>query len=159
MSDTIEPPAPQMDTGSAPPAASGGRRRIVGGARFVVTFLLANAGMYAIFQGMQQIVLPSQIAALDAEGKVGAYGIMASIGAAAAAIGNPVFGALSDRTRSRFGRRTPWILISAIVALVLLAVHHSAARPAPPRLVASHPCLALGCTYDARTHARVGACV
>ncbi|MDL9977969.1 MFS transporter [Microbacterium sp. ASV49] len=119
MSDTTQPAGIQQ---SAAPATSAGAPKIIGGARFVVTFFLANAGMYAIFQGMQQIVLPTQIAAIDPSGKVAAYGILASIGAAAAAIGNPVFGALSDRTRSRFGRRAPWLLISAIVALVLLAI-------------------------------------
>ncbi|WP_344751614.1 MFS transporter [Gryllotalpicola koreensis] len=96
--------------------------KIVGGARFLSTFFLANAGMFAIFQGMQQILLPGQIAALDSAGKVGAYGVLASIGALAAAVGNPIFGALSDRTRSRFGRRTPWLLASAVIATLLLAV-------------------------------------
>lgn len=122
MSDTTQPASihPDATPGGAP--RPGSAPKIIGGARFVVTFLLANAGMYAIFQGMQQIVLPSQIAAIDPTGKVGAYGVLASIGAAAAAIGNPVFGALSDRTRSRFGRRAPWLVISAVVALVLLAL-------------------------------------
>lgn len=96
--------------------------QMIGGMRFLIGFLLANAGMYAIFQGMQQIILPTQIAAIDPEGKVGAYGILASIGALAAAVGNPLFGALSDRTRSRFGRRAPWLLLSAVAALLLLAV-------------------------------------
>ncbi|WP_223693651.1 MFS transporter [Leifsonia poae] len=119
MSDTIQPvPAPIQTSDSAAPPPG----KIAGGARFLSTFFLANAGMYAIFQGMQQIVLPTQIAAIDEGGKVGAYGLLASIGALAAAIGNPVFGALSDRTRSRFGRRTPWLLIAAIVAALLLAL-------------------------------------
>ncbi|MEQ6896005.1 MFS transporter [Microbacterium sp. KR10-403] len=118
MSDTTQPA-----TGDpVAPANSLPDGKIIGGARFLTTFLLANAGMYAIFQGMQQIVLPSQIALIEPEGKVGAYGVLASIGALAAAIGNPLFGALSDRTKSRFGRRAPWLLITAIVALVLLAV-------------------------------------
>ena len=119
MSDT---PQPAHVPPAAPPQVMSASPKIIGGTRFVVTFLLANAGMYAIFQGMQQIVLPSQIAAIDPDGKVGAYGILASIGAAAAAVGNPLFGALSDRTRSRFGRRTPWLVISTVVALTLLAV-------------------------------------
>jgi len=113
MSDTIQPVAEAV---AAPTA------KIIGGARFLSTFFLANAGMYAIFQGMQQIVLPGQIAALDNAGKIGAYGTLASLGALAAAIGNPVFGALSDRTRSRFGRRAPWLLVSAIVATLMLAL-------------------------------------
>lgn len=96
--------------------------RIIGGARFLTTFVLANAGMYAVFQGMQQIVLPSQIALIDPDGKVGSYGALASIGALAAAVSNPLFGMLSDRTRSRFGRRTPWLILTAFAALGFLAV-------------------------------------
>ncbi|MCI0158049.1 MFS transporter [Leifsonia shinshuensis] len=116
MSDPIQPTATAPAAADAPPA------KIVGGARFLSSFFLANAGMYAVFQGMQQIVLPSQIAAIDDGGKVGAYGVLASVGALAAAIGNPVFGSLSDRTRSRFGRRAPWLLISAVIAVLLLAL-------------------------------------
>ncbi len=39
-------------------------------------------------------------------------------------VANPLFGAFSDRTTSRFGRRVPWVLMGAIlgaVALVALA--------------------------------------
>ncbi|GAA5201904.1 MFS transporter [Microbacterium jejuense] len=123
MSDTTQPAGVRTD--AAPDSTgspSAGSPKIIGGARFVVGFLLANAGMYAIFQGMQQIVLPSQIAMLDPDGKVATYGVLASIGAAAAAIGNPVFGSLSDRTRSRFGRRAPWLIVSSVAALLLLAL-------------------------------------
>lgn len=101
---------------TATPERAPGKDKIIGGARFLSTFFLANAAMYGVFQGMQQILLPSQIAAIDPVGKVVSYGILASIGALVAAVGNPLFGSLSDRTRSRFGRRSPWLLISAIVA-------------------------------------------
>jgi MFS family permease len=43
-------------------------------------------------------------------------------------VANPLFGALSDRTTSRFGRRLPWVVAGALLgalALVLLAVSHS----------------------------------
>lgn len=106
---------------SPPTRADGGKFGIAGGVRFLSTFFVANAGMYAIFQGMQQILLPSQVAAIDADSKVVIYGALASAGALAAAIGNPVFGSLSDRTRSRFGRRVPWLVVSAMTAIVLLA--------------------------------------
>lgn len=45
-------------------------------------------------------------------------------GAAVSMVANPLFGALSDRTASRFGRRAPWILAGVLGgagALVLLA--------------------------------------
>lgn len=115
MSETSARTTGDIESSAASP-------KIIGGVRFLIGFLLANAGMYAIFQGMQQIILPTQIAAIDPEGKVGAYGILASVGALAAAVGNPLFGALSDRTRGRFGRRAPWLLVSTALALLLLAL-------------------------------------
>ncbi len=33
-------------------------------------YFLGSAGMYAVFQGMQQIILPTQIAAIEPERKV-----------------------------------------------------------------------------------------
>jgi len=113
MHDGPEPPSPP---------ATLPQTRIVGGHRFLASLLVANAGLYAVFQGMQQIVLPSQVAEITPAGKVAAYGALASVGALAAAIGNPLFGAMSDRTRTRFGRRAPWLLASGLLALVLLAV-------------------------------------
>ncbi|MEU4090606.1 MFS transporter [Streptomyces aureus] len=47
-----------------------------------------------------------------------ALGQVLSLGAVLALIGNPVFGSLSDRTRSRFGRRRPWLIGGMAVALV-----------------------------------------
>lgn len=44
---------------------------------------------------------------------VRAYGIVMAIYAVIDAIDNPVLGYLSDRTRSRFGRRRPWLLLGA----------------------------------------------
>ena len=55
---------------------------------------------------------------------------MTGIGAAVAMISNPVAGALSDRTTSRFGRRHPWTVCGALAgaaALVLLAGQHAIA--------------------------------
>jgi len=50
------------------------------------------------------------------------------VGSAVSVVANPLFGALSDRTTSRFGRRLPWVVAGAVfgaLALVLLATAHS----------------------------------
>ncbi|MER5613882.1 MFS transporter [Streptomyces sp. NPDC002215] len=55
--------------------------------------------------------------------RVSALGVVSTVGAVAAMIAGPVCGALSDRTRSRLGRRGPWILAGGaggVVALNLL---------------------------------------
>jgi MFS family permease len=43
-------------------------------------------------------------------------------GALVALVSNPIFGALSDRTRSRFGRRKPYLVIGAIGGFAALAL-------------------------------------
>jgi MFS family permease len=43
-------------------------------------------------------------------------------GALVALVSNPVFGALSDRTRSRFGRRRPWLVGGVLCGCASLAV-------------------------------------
>ena len=43
-------------------------------------------------------------------------------GALVALVSNPVFGALSDRTRSRFGRRRPWMVGGVLCGCAALAV-------------------------------------
>ena len=55
---------------------------------------------------------------------------MTGLGAAVAMIANPVAGALSDRTASRFGRRRPWLVGGALAgaaALACLAGQHALA--------------------------------
>lgn len=54
--------------------------------------------------------------------------LVLSIGALFAIVSNPVFGHLSDRTRSRFGRRRPWLLggmAGGILALLITATAQS----------------------------------
>src|SRR4029077_11165549 len=70
------------------------------------------------------VLLPNQVQAIAGSAhKVAVLGWVTGIGAAVAMISNPVAGALSDRTTSRFGRRHPWTVCGALArgaALVLL---------------------------------------
>jgi MFS family permease len=89
-------------------------------------WLLASTHMskYAVFQGMQAILLPTQVAGVSSGDKVVGFGAVATLGALAAAIANPIAGRWSDRTHSRWGKRTPWLVgtsILALLALLLLA--------------------------------------
>lgn len=51
-----------------------------------------------------------------------ALSIVLVIGTIGPIVGNPIAGALSDRTVSRFGRRRPWILVGGLAASGLLIV-------------------------------------
>src|SRR6218665_20764 len=70
-------------------------------------------------------LLPAKPAELPGVEKIGAFAILPIVGSIVALIANIVFGALSDRTRSRFGSRSPWIFggaVGATLGLVILAI-------------------------------------
>jgi MFS family permease len=104
--------------------------RRVGG-RWIALIALANLGLYLAYLGPISVLLPNQAQAIGGSAhKVAVLGWVTGIGAAAAMISNPVAGALSDRTASRFGRRRPWIVGGALAgaaALALLAGQHALA--------------------------------
>ena len=95
------------------------------GRSWIALIALANLGLYLGYFGPIAVLLPNQVQAIAGPAhKVAALGWVTGIGAAVAMISNPVAGALSDRTTSRFGRRHPWTVCGALagaVALVLLA--------------------------------------
>jgi GPH family glycoside/pentoside/hexuronide:cation symporter len=57
---------------------------------------------------------------------VRAYGVVMVIYAIIDAIDNPVLGHLSDRTRTRFGRRRPWLLVGAPMLAACMIAFFSA---------------------------------
>ncbi|MEU9954103.1 MFS transporter, partial [Streptomyces sp. NPDC047939] len=65
------------------------------------------------------------LAAYEA-GRASHLSIVTGVGAVAMMIVQPVVGLLSDRTRSRWGRRAPWIAAGSVLgAALLLTVRHS----------------------------------
>jgi MFS family permease len=115
---TEVPTASSADVLTAEPT-----RRV--GKRWIAFIALANLGLYLGYFGPITVLLPNQVQAIAGPAhKVAVLGWVTGIGAAVAMISNPVAGALSDRTTSRFGRRHPWTVCGALAgaaALVLLA--------------------------------------
>nr|WP_269328942.1 MFS transporter [Kineosporia babensis] len=69
-------------------------------------------------------MLAQQAEALAPEHKESALSLVTGVGAAVSTVTNPFWGALSDRTTLRLGRRLPWVLGGAAggaVAMLLLA--------------------------------------
>src|SRR5205823_6393300 len=65
---------------------------------------------------MLPIVLPDQIAAIVGPARKELYnGLIPAIGATMSLLITPVAGALSDRSRSPFGRRRPFLLAGGII--------------------------------------------
>lgn len=54
------------------------------------------------------------------KGKVAGLAVVSALSAGAAMIAQPVIGVLSDRTRSRFGARRPWMLVGGLIGSVAL---------------------------------------
>ena len=76
--------------------------------------------MFASYAGLGQVLLPNQLASLDAAHKVGDLAIISTISFVFTLLTQPIIGSFSDRTRSRMGRRAPWIVIGGAVGAVLL---------------------------------------
>ncbi|MFI9557768.1 MFS transporter [Nonomuraea endophytica] len=66
--------------------------------------------------------LPLQVQAIDADAKIENLSLVQTLSAVAAMLAQPVVGILSDRTRTRYGARTPWMLIGAAIGAVGMAV-------------------------------------
>ncbi|AMM34282.1 MFS transporter [Sinomonas atrocyanea] len=91
---------------------------------WILGVVLVNVGINVAFFGPLQVLLAQQAAAFDPGRKEAIFALVTGAGAAVSMIGNPLAGALSDRTPGRFGRRRPWVLFGAVggaIGLVALA--------------------------------------
>jgi MFS family permease len=78
-----------------------------------------------------QLLLPNQFDALDPAHKVRDFGLVSGLTGIAALITLPLFGALCDRTTSRYGRRRVWMAAGTVVfALGLIATGAQSSWPA-----------------------------
>ncbi|HEX4443739.1 MAG TPA: MFS transporter [Galbitalea sp.] len=78
---------------------------------------------FAAITGLGQVLLPTQLVNIDAAAKVTNLALVTTISFVVTVIAQPLIGAISDRTRSRLGRRAPWMLIGAAIGgAVLLGV-------------------------------------
>ncbi|WP_051389020.1 MFS transporter [Arthrobacter sp. 35W] len=111
---TVPPlqPAAQADRGKTP-------------RRLVATIAPATFSISLVWGAVPSILLALQVQqAFGEEAKVAVLALVTTIGAIAAMLAQPIAGALSDRTRSRFGKRAPWIVAGSLcggLALVGMA--------------------------------------
>jgi MFS family permease len=94
---------------------------------FQALLTLANTAIWLSILPIGQILLPTQIAALDAVTKFSNLAIATSVGVIAALLTNPIAGALSDRTASRLGRRRPWLIAGTVLSAATLMLMANAA--------------------------------
>lgn len=111
MSTSVPGLGPSGQTGleAAQNAAQKSPPRV--GPLFVTVYALALFGVWMAINLPATVTIALRIAEIDPANKTTTYSLVAGIGTLTALLANPVFGQLSDRTSSRFGRRRPWILV------------------------------------------------
>ena len=88
------------------------------------------------------VLLPARFNTLGIGQGETILGTMNSIGIIFALISNVIFGALSDASHSRFGKRTPWIIVGGPIAG--LGFYLTSISPTLPTIVASWSLLQIG---------------
>ncbi|MGW5648170.1 MFS transporter [Saccharopolyspora sp. NPDC003752] len=93
-------------------------------AGFQTSLFLAFLGAWTALLPATGITLALKVNQIDPGGKATSLSLVLGVGAFVALVAQNVFGALSDRTTSRFGMRKPWIfggMIAGAASLLLLA--------------------------------------
>ncbi len=127
MSSTAEPAEP-LAPGEAVPAAGEAVPAALAEpvtpvrAGWITLLFTANIGLWLGIYAPIQVLLPEQAQHLDKASKTIVLSAVMGAGALAALVTNPVVGALSDRTTSRWGRRHPWTVACAVLGAIGLAV-------------------------------------
>ncbi|GAB3598953.1 MFS transporter [Microbacterium tumbae] len=103
------------------------------GRRWMLLFSLAWLAIWTVQLTPVQLLLPLQ---LDTKDTAGAWvegvvwsGLILSLGGLAGIVAGPVAGYLSDRTRSRWGRRRPWAIGGSLVTAAFLVLTGLAQTP------------------------------
>ena len=91
---------------------------------WVLWLALISVGVWSGFFGPIQVLLAEQAEAIDPAHKETSLALVLFGGALVSTVLNPVWGAFSDRTVLRMGRRLPWVLgglVGGVVAMVVLS--------------------------------------
>ncbi|MFK0280882.1 MFS transporter [Streptomyces sp. NPDC090499] len=87
---------------------------------FLPALFLGSFGIHVALMSPVYVSLQLKAQEIAGAGAVDVIGSVLSVGALGALFANPIAGALSDRTRTRWGRRRPWLYGgSALLILVL----------------------------------------
>src|SRR5882672_7206896 len=100
------------------PAVAEGRAS----ARFIAIYALAYAALWLALLTPAIITLALRVRQLVPGNAAEPISRVLMAGAIVALVSNPIFGALSDSTRSRFGRRRPWLVGGVLCGCASLAV-------------------------------------
>lgn len=89
---------------------------------FMARYALAYFGMWVALLTPTSLTLGVRAKQVAPDGAAELLSLVLGVGSLLAIIGNPLFGKLSDRTRSHFGMRRPWIIGGALIGTAGLAL-------------------------------------
>lgn len=122
MSSSIQTPLasppsshPKAATRDPAVAADGSRPSTKDGIRLGVGFTLDAIVCAIPWIGLGSIALPQLLDQIDPGSREAMLGLINGVGSVVALLANIIFGTCSDLTRSRFGRRSPWIISGGIL--------------------------------------------
>lgn len=84
------------------------------------SMLIIFTVLFATYSGVIGILLPAQIERINAANKATNLAIVTAASSFTTLFAQPIVGAFSDRTRSRMGRRSPYIVIGAAAGGLML---------------------------------------
>lgn len=90
--------------------------------QWITRYGLMYLGQNVAWAGPTQILLALQVLQQIPDRKEFAFAILMTVGGLFQALGGFFGGVLSDRTRTRWGRRHPWIIAGSLVAVVMLGL-------------------------------------
>lgn len=91
---------------------------------FLITFFLANLGLWMATLTPVIVTLPLKVSEIDPNPETQALtlSLILIVGSVIGILCNPIAGRVSDRTTWRFGMRRPWLLIGGVLALVGMTI-------------------------------------
>lgn len=95
-------------------------KKVVPLKRLIPGLIIGPASWLGPYIVMNSLFLPALIQHLNAANKIQLVALFSTCGMVVAALSNMVAGALSDKTRSRFGQRTPWLVGGAFVFMLAM---------------------------------------
>ncbi|KRL59172.1 MFS transporter [Latilactobacillus fuchuensis] len=95
-------------------------KKVVTLKRLIPGLIIGPASWLGPYIVMNSLFLPALIQHLDAANKIQLVALFSTCGMVVAAISNMLAGALSDKTRSRFGQRTPWLIGGSFVFMLAM---------------------------------------
>lgn len=98
--------------------------------RLIPGLIIGPASWLGPYIAVSSLFLPALIQQIDKVNKIHLLALFSACGMVVAAISNMLAGYLSDRTRSKFGNRSPWIVVGAI-AFMLSMILASTANSIP----------------------------